>query len=367
MNLQDIFNELGMGHLINVDIFGKKDSKKDSKIDSKIDDKNEIVTKSDSKFNSSDSHEVEESVDEIARRILGNDERDENAVKKNTIPKYNEQKNDIKKVTPEIIQNSHADDTENKKDNPPKKIINEENYVFYKTYKCPICSSNIKNLTVKTGKSRVLSRDWDLRPRYSDVDALKYDIVHCNYCGYAALTSYFSVLPKAYKDLVKINICDNYKPMSDDKGVISYRRAIKKYQLALLNAIARNAKDSEKAMICIKLAWIIRGLLENEEVSNEEKAGFLENEERYLNYARVGFEYALTNEQAPIAFLDEQTYFILLASLEMHFNNYNDAIKLLANVVYSKVASSHQKEKARELVFEIRDCIRAEKKKKQEN
>ena len=47
--------------------------------------------------------------------------------------------------------------------------MSEADKVFKKSYKCPICDSNFKCLTVKQGKARMVSSDIDLKVNYRDV------------------------------------------------------------------------------------------------------------------------------------------------------------------------------------------------------
>ena len=42
----------------------------------------------------------------------------------------------------------------------------------------------------------------------------------------------------------------------------TYEDALARYQLALVNAIVKQAKNSEKAYICLKAGWLMRGYAE---------------------------------------------------------------------------------------------------------
>ena len=48
--------------------------------------------------------------------------------------------------------------------------VSEEDIIFDKTYSCPVCDSEFKSKSVKTGKVKLQSLDSDLRPRYHHVD-----------------------------------------------------------------------------------------------------------------------------------------------------------------------------------------------------
>ena len=53
--------------------------------------------------------------------------------------------------------------------------VQEQDFLFDKSYTCPICSREFKARTVKIGKAKLSGSDLDLRPRYEQIDLLKYD------------------------------------------------------------------------------------------------------------------------------------------------------------------------------------------------
>ena len=65
--------------------------------------------------------------------------------------------------------------------------MSDAEFLFDKSYECPICDHSFKAKTVRTGKVRTESTDMDLRPRFKQVDCLKYEPVLCPKCGYAAM------------------------------------------------------------------------------------------------------------------------------------------------------------------------------------
>ena len=77
--------------------------------------------------------------------------------------------------------------------------INEEDFLFDKKVQCPVCDKEFKSKTVKTGKSRLIGSDTDLRPKYQGIESLKYDCIVCNKCGYSALSRFFNNITSAQK------------------------------------------------------------------------------------------------------------------------------------------------------------------------
>ena len=105
----------------------------------------------------------------------------------------------------------YADNTKKSEEKDVEEIAKSQepeeiDCLFDKGYTCPVCDENIKTRTVKVGKAKLLSTDSDLRPKYDKVDSLKYDIILCPHCGYAALSRYFKVITPPQAKLVKENI-----------------------------------------------------------------------------------------------------------------------------------------------------------------
>ena len=71
-------------------------------------------------------------------------------------------------------------------------VKDESNYIFDKSMNCPICDMDFKTKQVKTGKARFLGTEEDLRPKYTGIDTIKYDVCMCPYCGYASTIREFN-------------------------------------------------------------------------------------------------------------------------------------------------------------------------------
>ena len=56
-------------------------------------------------------------------------------------------------------------------------VVQEQDFLFDKSFTCPICDREFKARTVKIGKAKLGGSDLDLRPRYEQIDLLKYDTI----------------------------------------------------------------------------------------------------------------------------------------------------------------------------------------------
>lgn len=231
--------------------------------------------------------------------------------------------------------------------------IEERELVYEKGFECPVCDSKFTSKVMKSGKVKLEGTDMDLRPRYSGIDPMKYDVVLCPSCGFTALTRYFKAMTPTQVRLIKENISQNVKLHSFDGDIYTYEEAMERYKLALACAIVRQAKASEKAYICLKSAWVLRGWQESLDESaaeTESKKKELEKTEmEYLKNALDGFVAAMASEGFPMCGMDEVTTDYLIAVLAMKFGQYDVASKLISPILVSPNANVRMKDRAREL------------------
>ena len=172
---------------------------------------------------------------------------------------------------------------------------------------------------MKTGKARLLGTDQDLRAKYEGIDAVKYDVILCPHCGYAALNRYFNNITKVYAKLIKENISSKVQLHTYDDDIYTYEEAIERYKLCLANAVVKRTHASEKAYICLKSGWLMRGYHEYLEESGD-------------------------TDMAP------------------RFQKYDVASRMVASILTSPSANARTKDKARELKDQILEELKSQKK-----
>ncbi len=257
-------------------------------------------------------------------------------------------------------------DIEEKESNPvaeEKKGKTEEEYLFEKTYRCPVCDDEFKVSAVRAGKTKLVGTDTDLRPRYQGVDPLKYDAIVCPQCGYAALTRFFTTITFAQTKLIMEQISQKFHATVKNDGVFSYDDAILKHRLALANAVVKRSKVSERAYICLKTAWLLRAKQETcvEEKTKKELAA---QELEFLTTAYEGFKEAATKENYPICGMDELTMYCMLADIGRRIGRYEEAGRLISKVIVSRNATDRIKNKARDIKELIVEQMTQEKRSK---
>ena len=235
---------------------------------------------------------------------------------------------------------------------PKVQTLQEQDFLFDKSCTCPICDKDFKTRTVKVGKAKLAGSDLDLRPRYDQIDMLKYDVIMCPFCGYAALSRFFKFITAPQAKNIKKTISETFQPQKEMKEVYTYDEALERYKLTLANAIVKQTKSSEKAYICLKTAWLLRGKAEHLDKNlpdyEAQKKQCEEEENEFLHNALDGFIAARQSESFPMCGMDEPTVDYLIAVTAMRFEQSDVSSRLIAGIIQS-AANPRMKDKAREL------------------
>lgn len=243
--------------------------------------------------------------------------------------------------------------------------MKEEDYLFDKWQECPVCYGNFKNKMVRTGKVRMVRTDRDLRPVFDQVDPIKYDVMLCPHCGYAALGKFFRDIKTYQIPMVKEGISKSFTAPAMEGSTYTYEEALWRYKMCMVNNMVRNSKTSEKAYTCLKTGWLLRSMgeaLDPETEGYEEKlADIKKKEKEYLKNALDGLINAMQTEEFPICGMDEPTYDYLIAVLAIDFEQYDTASRLISGILTSSMANSRTKDKARDLKEELMQKMKQQK------
>lgn len=256
-----------------------------------------------------------------------------------------------------------------KKKDAPQEVkpveFNEQDYIFWKKFECPICGSPINTLIVKSGRARLVKMDKDLRPVYEGFDPIKYEPVLCQCCGYSVMGRYFGPLTPSQKKAVMESISTGYQGSVETKPTVGYEEALNKITLALASAMVKRAKASEKAYICLKGGWLCRSFKESLDPQSDDYDIMVEElnkkEKEFLDNAYEGFVQARQSEGYPMGGMDETTLDYLLAALALDRGEVDVASRMVASILQSPSAAARIKDKARDLKEEIVQVIKDKK------
>lgn len=235
-----------------------------------------------------------------------------------------------------------------------QKEFHEEDFLFDKSFVCPVCSKSFQAKQVRTGKVKLNRTDTDLRPVYDKLNSIKYDAIVCPKCGYAAMSRYFNyILPKQAEAVLK-HISANFQGLDAlDEPFYRYETAIDRYKLALASCVVKKAKNSEKAYTCLKLAWLLRGKSESltgDEPDYDETIQNLHGEElELLKNACDGFCEVYEKESFPICGMDEGAFSCMLGDLCRRVGRKDEAKRWISKVLNNRAVNERIKEKAREV------------------
>ena len=245
--------------------------------------------------------------------------------------------------------------------NEPEKVLKEADFLLEKVIQCPVCDRKFKTLTVKTGKAKRLEPDEDLRPRFQGVDTIKYDVAACPFCGYSASHKDFERLSSTQIKWIKEGVSANFKSTKDvSYPEYTYDQAVDRYKLALVCAMTKKAKLSEKSYLCLKIAWLRRtqyGLIKDDTPEALVTKKNVKTEwDGFYRQAYEGFVKASETETPPFAGIDANTLDFMLANMSMYFKDYSTASKLVSRLLTSTGTSQRIKDKC----FDMKEAIVAE-------
>lgn len=249
---------------------------------------------------------------------------------------------DNKKGASEMAENPQ-ENAENK-----EKPLTEEEilaYLYPKSYECPVCDKEFTEFILRKSKLRVVTVETDFRTIYKDIDPNHYEVIFCSHCGYATLHNYFDSPTERQRKLIKEKICSVYKP-HEFIMPLPLESVMERYKQALKCADAIEAKESQKAFICLKLAWVLRG------------KGDKEKEMIFLKQAYEGLKLAFGQERFPLGAMDESTAKYVIADLARRLGEMGEAMRWVGDVVVARGIPGALKERASLLKDLIREGSR---------
>lgn len=270
----------------------------------------------------------------------------------------------FKNTNVDIYEKQEEKNIENQEAEKKKNAFREEDVLFLKTYECPVCDQQFKTLAVRAGKLRNIGHGEYLRPIYQDMDPLKYDAIVCPHCGYGAISRYFTnVMPNQRKKL-REDMAPNFTGLNVSTDIFSYEEALTRYKLVLFSDVVMGAKNSRKAYTCVKMAWVIRGMLEKEgsKIDINDYTRLKQEEMECIQNAYDGFVMAYSSEQFPMCGMDDITVSFLIAELAYKLGLYQEALMPISRILGRASVSSRIKDQALALKEKVRAQMELEKK-----
>ncbi len=209
--------------------------------------------------------------------------------------------------------------------------------LYNKEIQCPVCSRKFEITKVKSKVCKVASRDSDFCVHYEGLNPIFYDVLVCENCGYASFADKFEDISKkdATNTLKNIGTKWNSRSFSGERSI---EMTIEAFKLLLINLQVRNAKTSELAKTCIRIAWMYRYAEDNEK------------EKEFLKFALKFYDETYQKERFPVEKLDEATCMYMIAELHRRTENIEESVKWFSRLISSPEGRKNPKliEAARE-------------------
>lgn len=244
------------------------------------------------------------------------------------------------------------DQVEKKKTEKKKtKEVEEIDLLYARTMRCPVCDSVFEARTVKQGSAVVEGVKVNLRPIYRSVDPIRYDVMLCEVCGYAALNRNFKKISDRQIKEVRKKISMKYVGKKYPE-VYTYEIALERYKMALYNDVVLGRSDLNKAFLCLKASWVVESLIENC-ADGPQLDDYKDTYKAFVENAFKGFSKSYGDTSFPVFGMNQSTFQYLLGALAYESGDLQQTGYWLGKVLLSTTSSGRIKDKARELKAKI--------------
>lgn len=152
-----------------------------------------------------------------------------------------------------------------------------EEMIFNIKVNCPNCGQEFPHPEVKSRYVVMERQDSDFCGHYSGINPIFYDVMICKFCGYSFTKEINVPLSEAEKGPINAILSSWHTAGHRYSGLRTLEQAIDAYKLAIFCQELRNAKDSVKGSLYLRLGWLYRyqGNKTNEDNSLQRALEFL--------------------------------------------------------------------------------------------
>lgn len=227
--------------------------------------------------------------------------------------------------------------------------MNEIQPTYDKQFNCIKCSHSFTSKRVRSRFIKVDGYDSDFLPRYSagSSNPLLYYIQTCPSCGFSSSEDFSSLFPAGTEEKIQNEVCSRWSGKSYS-GERTADEAISTYKLAIYCALLKKEKSITIAGLYMRLAWLYRI-----EVNEEQ-------EQRFLKLAIEKYLESYTNEDFRGTKISETRVLYLIAELSRRTNQVELSIQYFSKVIEQQKRTTEPKiiEMAREQWQTMREKAR---------
>ncbi|MDR0957983.1 MAG: DUF2225 domain-containing protein [Clostridiales bacterium] len=224
---------------------------------------------------------------------------------------------------------------------------NPYTYVYDKMFNCPLCFIHFAASVGRHSKTRIIKIDTDLCPHYEPFNPMYYGIISCPNCGYTAMISTFEY---HLTDIQMLTLSEQIPKLCPPKKYDQVRTisdAIELYKAALLCSLLKKGGDAEKAILCLKLSWLMR------------EGNFPSEELDFAKQARNTFMKVYRNLNFPVFGMDEYTLAYLIGELSRRIGDYEKALQYLEVVIRDKKTPVRLRPRAEDVYHMIKTAMQS--------
>ena len=241
-------------------------------------------------------------------------------------------------------------------------LFEEDKLLLDREHVCPVCERTFTTKTVRAGVAASDGVDMDLRPRFKNIDVLKYRVLECPVCGYADMEKTFTQVGKRELPALRAGSADWKKDAELEEGVLDYAAAYNHYKAALRNNLVRGLKNGRRGHTALCTAWLLRGWREsmkkNGTVVLDTDPMSKKEEMKLIKYAARCFTEAEAKEDFPINGMAEATFDYLMAVLSYWLENRRDAERYALRALQNRTLNKTLRPMAEDLRDEIKKMPR---------
>ena len=203
-----------------------------------------------------------------------------------------------------------------------------EDMLYYSKATCPNCGCEFQHPEVKSKYISMEKQDTDFCSYYTGINPIFYDVLICKDCGYAYTKDSSTPLQDAERATIKTIMSSWRTEGHRYSGLRTLDQAIRVYNLAILCQELRNAKDSVKGSLYLRLAWL------NRYKGNQEND--LKLLQRALEFSKRAFEREAFSELKK-----ELRMMYLIGELSLRTGDFKDAVKWFQAVIHHPSAENY--------------------------
>ncbi|MEK3856937.1 DUF2225 domain-containing protein [Cytobacillus sp. FSL H8-0458] len=210
---------------------------------------------------------------------------------------------------------------------------------------CRVCKQSFTTKKLRSRFVKAADYDSDFCPNYSDesMNPLFYHINTCPHCGYSESEDFSPYFPPGALDMIHSKVASAWIPQDycQDRSIIG---AVNTYKLAIYCGTLKREKHIIMAGLHVRLAWLYRGMKNDDQ------------EQRFLKFSLKEYVESYMSDDFKGSSISETRIFYLIGELSRRTHQSEQAVKYFSKVIELQSRSTEPKliEMARERWYEMR-------------